>query len=98
LWHKKKRIKLPNVRAHAVFHAIVENQIAMGLEPTVRAISRLTNEGLSRHEALHAVAGIVAEYLYEASKTNDKDFTDTMQARYNAAVERLTGKQWLQDY
>jgi hypothetical protein len=27
-YHRAKRIKLPNVKAHAVFHAIIENQIA----------------------------------------------------------------------
>ena len=51
--HRAAHIKLPNVKAHACFHPIVENQIAEGLESVVRAMARLMNEGLSRHEALH---------------------------------------------
>ena len=47
--HRVARIKLPNLKAHAVFHAIVENQLAENIEPVVRAMARLTAEGLSRH-------------------------------------------------
>ena len=87
--HKAARIKLPNVKVHAVLHAIVENQIAEGLEPVVRAMRRLTREGLSRHDALHAIGSVVAEHFYEALSTKDEDVAITAQARYNAAVERL---------
>jgi len=45
------RIKLPNVTAHASLHAIVENQIALNLDPVVRAMHRLGKEGLTRHDA-----------------------------------------------
>ena len=55
-YHRAARIKLPNVKVHAVFHAIIENQIAEGLDPVLRAMKRLANEGLSRHDAIHAIA------------------------------------------
>ena len=87
--HKTARIKLPNVKVHAVLHAIVENQIAEGLEPVVRAMGRLTRDGLSRHDALHAIGSVVAEHFYETLSTKDEDVANTAQARYNAAVERL---------
>lgn len=32
--HRLARVKLPNLKAHAVFHAIVENQLAEDLEPS----------------------------------------------------------------
>ena len=92
--HRAARIKLPNVKVHATFHAIVENQIAEGLEPAVRAMARLTSEGLSRHDALHAIGSVAAEQFYEAMKTKDEEFANTAQARYTAAVERLTAKEW----
>jgi hypothetical protein len=44
-YHRVARIKLPNVTAHAALHAIVENQIALNLEPVVRAMDRLGKEG-----------------------------------------------------
>ena len=97
-YHHAARIKLPNTKAHAVFHAIVENQIAEGLEPVLRAMERLTGQGLSRHDAVHAIGSVVADQLYEVMKTEDEDHASTAQARYNAAVERLTAKQWRQKY
>jgi hypothetical protein len=53
--HRLACTKLPNLKAHAVFHAIVENQVAENLDPVVRAMTRLTAEGLNRHEAVHAI-------------------------------------------
>jgi hypothetical protein len=96
--HRGARIRLPNVKAHAVFHAIVENQIAEGLEPVIRALARLTNEGLSRHDALHAIGSVVSEHLFDTMNANAKDDTNTIQTRYNAAVERLSANEWRRLY
>ena len=63
--HVTARVKLPNVKAHAIFHVIVETQVAQGLGPTVRTIDRLQGEGLSRHDAVHAVASVVAKHVFE---------------------------------
>jgi len=97
-YHRTARIKLPSVKAHAAFQATVENQIAQGLGPAVRAMQRLTAEGLSRHDALHAIASVVADFFYEAMNTKDEEFGTTVEARYNAAVERLTVKEWHRKY
>jgi hypothetical protein len=96
--HRVARIKLPNVKAHAVFHAIVENQIAGGLESVIRAMDRLAKEGLSRHEALHAIGSVLAEHLNETMGAKVQDSASTGQARYNAAVERLSAKEWRRQY
>ncbi|MEZ2311415.1 hypothetical protein AB6809_32760 [Paraburkholderia sp. RCC_158] len=39
-YHRVARIKLPNVTAHAALHAIVENQIALNLEPVGKYAKR----------------------------------------------------------
>ena len=96
--HRKARIKLPNTKVHAVFHAIVENQIAEGLEPTIRAMARLQGEGLSRHDSLHAIGSVSAAHLFETMKSKAPDESSVAQARYNAAVERLTAKSWREEY
>ena len=96
--HRIARVKLPNLKAHAVFHAIVENQIAGGLEPVIRAMDRLANEGLSRHEALHAVGSVLAEHLNETMSAKSQESASTGQARYNASVERLNAKEWRRQY
>jgi hypothetical protein len=42
----------------------------------------------------NATAPVVADHFFEAMNTQDKDFGNTAQARYNAAVERLTAQEW----
>jgi len=68
--HRKARIRLPNVRMHAMFHMIVENQLAMEEPPVVRALHRLRNGGLTRHDAIHAIASVLAEFMYDIYNTN----------------------------
>lgn len=92
--HRLARIKLPDRNAHAVFHVIVENQIAMNLEPVVRAMARLMKEGLTRHDAVHAIGSVVAEHLFERVQKNPDEDATTVQARYHAAVERLNAASW----
>ncbi|OHC62066.1 MAG: hypothetical protein A2045_04140 [Rhodocyclales bacterium GWA2_65_20] len=90
--HRAARVKLPNLKAHAVFHAIVENQIAGNLESVVRAMARLTAEGLSRHEAIHAIASILAEHIHALfNATADEEDSAAI---YDAAIERLTARSW----
>ena len=92
-FHKAARIKAPNEKAHAVFHAIIENQIAENIETIVRAVSRLQMGGLSRHDALHAIAAVMAEHLHEVMATENS--SSIPNESYFAAVERLTAKGWL---
>jgi hypothetical protein len=97
-YHRAAREKVPTHTAHAAFHVVVEDQIAEGREPVVRAMTRLTKQGLSRHDALHAMGSVVAEHFFAAVNTEDEDFAATAQARYNAAVERLTAEEWKRKY
>ena len=97
-YHRNARVKVPNLKGHAIYHAIVENQIAEGLDSVLRAMTRLINQGLSRHEALHAVGSCVADYVFEVLSSEDKDSAGTAQNRYDAAVERLTAMEWRRKY
>ena len=93
-WHRVARIKLPNVTAHAALHVIVENQIALDLKTVVRAMDRLRKQGLTRHDAIHAIGSVVAENLFGILKADQNDDAAASQARYCAAVERLTAVSW----
>jgi hypothetical protein len=96
-YHRRARIRLPNAKVHAVIHAVVESQIALGDEiPVRRTLQRLMSEGLDRHDAIHAIGSIVAQHIFDlvsapeaASKADPND-------AYNAALERLTAEEWLQ--
>jgi hypothetical protein len=49
-YHRRARIRLPNIKAHAAFHVIAESQIALGDQiPVRRTLVRLMEEGLDRH-------------------------------------------------
>ena len=51
-YHRRARIRLPNATLHAVFHVVVENQVAEGTEtPVLETLARLMSAGLDRHQA-----------------------------------------------
>ncbi|MBI3014766.1 MAG: hypothetical protein HYY65_06855 [Candidatus Tectomicrobia bacterium] len=62
-YHRRKRIRLPNARLHAGMHVIVENQLALVETVVVDTLARLQEEGLSRHDAVHAIASVLSEHL-----------------------------------
>ena len=93
-YHKKSGIRLPNTKAHATFHAIVENQIALGEEAVVRALERLKVQGLDRHDSIHAIAWVLSQHLHELMTKDTEDTKEVVNARYFAAVERLNAQDW----
>jgi hypothetical protein len=98
LFHMVNRLKTGIEQGHAAVHVIVENQIAMGIEPTVRAIARLQTQGLSRHDALHAIGSVISSYVFEATRTPEEAEPGNLQAQISAAIERLDARSWRQKY
>jgi hypothetical protein len=72
-YHRRARIKLPNIRLHAVFHVIIENQFASNNEPAVRAVDWLTKQGHSRHDAIHAIGSVLSGQIYERPRQKNPD-------------------------
>ena len=93
-YHRDARVNIPKAARtlHASMHVVAENQLASNDEPVVRALTRLMQEGLSRHDAVHAIGSVVAEGFYNAVK--HEDTPETVRARYYAAIERLTAAAW----
>ena len=88
--HRRAGVRVPNMRVHAGTHAVIESQAALGNElPVRRAIQRLMDGGLDRHEAVHAVGSVLANTIFAISKDRD-----VSQEAYNAAVEELTVESW----
>lgn len=89
-FHQVAGIEVPDMETHAVLHCVIENQIAMeGELPVATALQRLLEEGLDRHDAIHAVASVLANHLHEffhgedAARTHDD---------YFAEISELTAK------
>lgn len=95
VYHKRAGIRVPDTRAHALFHMIIENQIAENLGYVVNAIKRLSRQGLSRHDCIHAIASVLAEHIYDVTTGRGTDAPEGTNARYAAAVEKLDAQIWL---
>lgn len=91
-YHSSAAIQVPDAAAHAALHVTVENQIAMGLAYVADACARLVGEGLSRHEAVHAVAAVLTGYMTELVRDNAPPALAL--ARYQANCERMTAESW----
>lgn len=92
VYHRRMKIALPSAQLHAVIHVVVENQLALGEEIVVTTLSRLQGEGLSRHDALHAIGSVLAENLYELMQ--DGEASTAPYQRYLERLQRLTAKNW----
>ena len=82
--------RMPKPRLHAALHLVVENQLALGEPPEVRrALDRLRRGGLPRHEAIHAIALVVADATSAAM--DGRTFDPKVYAR---ELDALTVERW----
>ena len=94
-YHRDARIKLPKRarRLHAAIHTVVENQLALEDQTIVRdTLKRLISEGLSRHDAIHAIGSVLAGHIYDL--LNKKEVPTDPHAPYYAQLEELTATKW----
>ena len=81
--------------AHAAFHVVIENQVAMGDEtPAREALERLMAEGLSRHEAVHALGSVLAETIAATAHGDGEEAERSRADAYNDAIARITAEDW----
>jgi hypothetical protein len=92
-YHRGRQINLPNAQLHAVIHVVVENQLALGEPVVVETLARLQNEGLSRHDALHAIGSVLATDLYSLMQEGTETTGGTYH-RYLDRLQTLTAQQW----
>jgi hypothetical protein len=96
-YHRKKRIKMPNLRMHVAIHVVVENQVALGGEiPVEKTLTRLMREGLSRHDAVHAIGSVLAGRMFDLVKHGPRELD--VNADYYGQLEKLTAQGWLNSF
>jgi Domain of unknown function (DUF1841) len=86
-------VKLANPKLHAMTHVVVENQLALGeatLVPTT--LERLMEEGLDRHEAIHAIGSILMRIMFDAVRNDDGG--GDINAKYSRELATLTAVGW----
>jgi hypothetical protein len=91
--HHHKRVRLPNARLHALVHLIVENQVLLGDETPVQGtLERLMDEGLDRHDAVHAIGMVLSGILWETCTDRLKTDPGT---KYYRELQELSAEKWL---
>jgi hypothetical protein len=98
-YHRDARIKLPQGMKgpHAVVHTIVETRLAMDETVDRQTLRRLMKDGLSRHDAVHAIACVIAEHMYDIIKGARKAASHSAEDLENdlrASLEQLTVDEW----
>jgi len=92
-YHRRKKSRLPNAQLHSVIHVVVENQLALEEAIVVETLARLQAEGLSRHDALHAIGSVLAADLYELMQESSEATGDVFR-RYLERLQELTSEKW----
>ena len=90
-YHHRRRIRVPQ---RTLIHVVVENQIALGEVVVIDALARLRAEGLTRHDAVHAVGMVLAENIYEILKSPPTQASDPNPSYFDR-LRRLTAAEWL---
>lgn len=94
-YHRRAGIRLPDERIHAALHVMVENQVALGAQtPVGEAVDRLMGEGMSRHDAIHAVGAVLDKHVFQAHSTG----IPVSREAYYADIRAVTKEAWLAEF
>lgn len=82
---------------HAVFHVIVENQLADSSLAIVReTLLRLQSEGVNRHDAIHAIGSVLANHIHGTLVGGTAAESDN--EKYFAELKELTRESWYRSF
>ncbi len=82
-----------NEQMHCLLHAIVENQVAMGDRmPVGEKIRQLMAQGLDRHQAVHAIAIVLATHMRRQANAIQRKGDD--EQRYFSEVRRMNARKF----
>lgn len=94
-YHEDEGVELEDeaMLIHAGLHATVESQAAAGLEPVQETLDRLMREGLGRHDAIHALAAIIGDELFNIAAGKQRSHDPK---HYRKRLKKLSARKWLQ--
>ena len=88
-YHKKAGEAFEGLRVHAIVHLAVETQLLEGHPVAMRTMSRLLEQGLDRHDALHAIGSALADQIFGA--LHGQAFNAV---QYEERLDALTASSW----
>jgi hypothetical protein len=97
-WHMNiENVDFEGLHMHCMIHNVIETQVAMADEiPVKETLERLMDEGLDRHDAIHAAGSVLAKHLWKISKGEIKSKDDPNQEYYDELKE-LTVQKWFDE-
>jgi len=90
-FHKRRGEYGESLKMHSIMHALVETQLAEEAEPVKDAFLRLRQDGLNRHDTIHAIGSVLAEYVWEILS---EDGVTAANEEYFDRLSQLTKKSW----
>lgn len=92
-FHRRTGVQIEKPESHAIAHVAVENQVALGEATSVpRTLCRLMDEGLDRHDAVHAIGSTLMEVMF--ATVHGPDDGGDVTAEYNRKLAALTAAGW----
>jgi hypothetical protein len=92
-YHRRTGVQLETPELHAMAHVVVENQVALGEATSVpETLDRLINEGLDRHDAVHAIGSVLMRIVFDA--VHERDDGSDVNAKYRQELATLTAANW----
>ncbi len=82
----------PNPQVHTAMHSVVENQIAEDMVTVRGTVARLCEEGLTRHEAVHAVGWVLMSRLAKLMRPGASGEFEVED--YFRELQALTADRW----
>lgn len=70
-------------------HVVVEDHLARGHGPCKRALDRLLQSGISRHDAVHVLGQAISDHNREARERDTPEDQAAKQHRQNLAFDTL---------
>ena len=92
-YHRRTGVQLETPELHAMAHVVVENQVALGEATSVpETLDRLINEGLDRHDAVHAIGSVLMRIVFDA--VHERGDGSDINAKYRQELATLTAANW----
>jgi hypothetical protein len=92
-YHCRTGVQIETPEPHAIAHVVVENQVALGeATPVPETLDRLMNEGLDRHDAVHAIGSVLMRIVFNAA--HERDDGGDINAEYGRELAALTAAGW----
>jgi hypothetical protein len=92
-FHVQRGIAVPHLKWHALMHVNIENMLLPARSPMSRALQRLQDQGVGRHDAIHTFAAVTLAHPVDDLMGDPRLSPRERQLAFNSAIDALTRAQ-----